>query len=113
MRGGSLFATCTTINFTGITIIYNSTSPEGTAIHVVSSSIIFEGIIQFQNNLAHYGGAVFSENSNFTFGKGTCARKQWGAEFCHDTAILEFELQPGSSFENNTGLRGGVMHLDH
>ena len=99
MRGGTLFAACTNINFTGSTIICHSKSPEGAGIHVVSSSIIFEGKTQFQNNRAQYGGAVFSENSNFTFDKGT--------------AFPGFDSEPGSSFINNTALRGGAMHLDH
>ena len=100
MRGGSLFATCATINFTGITMIANSKSPEGAAIHMAYSSIIAEGSTQFWNNLAHYGGAVFSENSNFTFGGSTCGKEQ-----C--------DVEPGSFFMNNTAVRGGAMHLDH
>ena len=100
MRGGSLFATCATINFTGITMIANSKSPEGAAIHMAYSSIIAEGSTQFWNNLAHYGGAVFSENSNFTFGRSTCGREQW-------------DVEAGSSFINNTAVHGGAMHLDH
>ena len=100
MRGGSLFATCATINFTGITMIANSKSPEGAAIHMAYSSIIAEGSTQFWNNLAHYGGAVFSENSNFTFGGSTCGKEQWNVEL-------------GSFFMNNTAVRGGAMHLDH
>ena len=100
MRGGALFAACTTINFTGITIICNSTSPEGAAIHGVSSSIIFEGKTQFQNNLAHYGGAVFSENSTFIFGH-------------HCSVFPGFDSESDSSFINNAAVRGGAMHLDH
>ena len=99
MRGGSLFATCATINFTGITIIHNSKSPEGAAIHVAYTSMIFEGTTQFRNNSAHYGGAVFSENSNFTFGEATCAGEQW-------------DVEPGSSFINNAAFRGGAVYLD-
>ena len=111
--GGSLFATCATINFTGITIIHNSKSPEGAAIHVVSSSVILEGTTQFQNNFAHYGGAVLSKNSNFTFGKSTCARKKWDVEFCYHSGMFpRIEPEPGSSFINNTALLGGAMHLD-
>ena len=110
MRGGALFAACTTINFTGITIICNSTSPEGAAIHGVSSSIIFEGKTQFQNNWAHYGGAVFSENSTFIFGK----RKDKKAKFCHHCRMFPgFDPEPGSSFISNTAVCGGAMHLDH
>ena len=100
MGGGALFAACTTINFTGITIICNSTSPEGAGIHVVSSSIIFEGKTQFQNNWAHYGGAVFSENSIFIFGH-------------HWSVFPGFDSESDSSFISNTAVRGGAMHLDH
>ena len=108
MRGGALFAACTTINFTGITIICNSTSPEGAAIHGVSSSIIFEGKTQFQNNFAQYGGAMFSENSNFTFGKNKKAK------LCHHCRTFPgFDSEPGSSFISNSAVRGGAMHLDH
>ena len=107
MRGGALFVECTTINFTGITIICKSTSPEGAAIHGVSSSIIFEGKTQFQNNWAYYGGAVFSENSNFSFGK----RK---AKFCNHCSVFPgFDSESDSSFISNTAVRGGAMHLDH
>ena len=110
MRGGSLFAACTTITFTGSTMICNSTSPEGAGIHVVSSSIIFEGKTQFQNNFAHFGGAVFSENSNFTFAK----RKEKKAKICHLCRVFSrFDSAPCSSFINNTALHGGAMHLDH
>ena len=90
MRGGSFFATCVVINITGIITVCNSTSPEGAGVHVVSSSIIFEGKTQFQNNWAQYGGTVFLENSNFIF-----------------------DPESGSSFINNTALHGGAMHLDH
>ena len=107
MRGGSFFATCTAINFTGIITVCNSTSPEGAGVHVVSSSIIFEGKTQFQNNLAQYGGAVFSENSTFIFGK----RKDKKAKFCNHCRV--FPGFDGSSFISNTALRGGAMHLDH
>ena len=55
MRGESLFATCTTIHFTGITIIHNSKSPEGASIYVVTSSIVLVGTTQFWNNSAQYG----------------------------------------------------------
>ena len=108
MRGGALFAACTTINFTGITIICNSTSPEGAAIHGVSSSIIFEGKTQFQNNFAQYGGAMFSENSNFTFGKNKKAK------LCHHCRTFPgFDSEPGSSFISNSAVCDGAMHLDH
>ena len=110
LKGGSLFAAQTSINFTGTTIICDSMSPEGAGIHVVSSSIIFEGKTQFQNNFAHYGGAVFSENSRFTFAK----RKERKAEFCHHCRVFtKFDPAPCSSFINTTALRGGAMHLDH
>ena len=110
MRGGSFFATCAVINITGIITICNSTSPEGAGVHVVSSSIIFEGKTQFQNNLAQYGGAVFSENSTFIFGK----RKDKKANYCHHCRVFPgFDPEPGSSFIRNTAVHGGAMHLDH
>lgn len=33
--------------------------------------------------------------------------------FYHRKIILGLELEPGSSFVNNTTLRGGALHLDH
>lgn len=118
MRGGSLFATCTTIHFTGITIIHNSKSREGAAIHVVTSSIVLVGTTQFWNNLAQYGGAIFSESSNFTFGASISTGGKeheifFNFFFYHRKIILGLELEPGSSFVNNTTLRGGALHLDH
>ena len=110
MRGGALIVKCTTIKFIGITIICESTSLEGAAIHGVSSSIIFEGKTHFQNNWAFYGGAVFSENSTFIFDK----RKDKKANFCHHCRVFPgFDSEPGSSFISNTAVRGGAMHLDH
>ena len=80
---------------------------------MVSSFVIFEGTMQFQNNFTRYGGAVLSKISNFTFAKSACARDKWDVEFCHHSRMFpQFEPEPGSSFINITALRGGAMHLD-
>jgi len=105
-KGGSVFAIHSSINISGNTLMQNSVSTLGGAIHTSFSVLTFQGCSSFKNNSAKlYGGAVQSENSELVFVNSGNIHLQT----CISSKTFNVSL---NSFISNTAIQGGALYLD-
>ena len=91
--------------------VANLAESKGAAIHTSFTIFIFQGSSYFVNNLAEYGGGVYSQSSNITF---VHRRSNHYSQSCINciSVCSDYSAIPGNSFFNNTALRGGAQYFD-